>query len=60
MAKWQVRYELRDYYTRVVEADSAEEAEEIICNECYRRHNSDVYDIHWTKPVKEKDNAILD
>jgi len=56
MAKWQVRYELRDYFTRTVEADSAEEAEEIVCNECYDKHRSDVYDIHWTKIVKDTEH----
>jgi len=55
MAKWQVKYELRDYYSRTVEAETAEEAEEIICNECWRRHRSDVYTISETKRLASKE-----
>jgi len=55
MTKWRVEYELRSYHTRIIKADSKEEAEEIVCEESYRRHGEDIYDICSVKPVKEDD-----
>ena len=54
MAKWRVKYELRDYHERVVEADSLQEAEEKICEESYRRHRQDVYHIWETEQLDGK------
>ena len=52
MAKWKVKYELRDHHTRTVEAETVEGAEEIVCNECWRRHRSDVYAITETERIE--------
>lgn len=45
MAKWKVKYELRSYPSMVVEANTAEQAEKIVCEIQYYRYNDDVYDI---------------
>ena len=53
MPKYKVTYELRDKFKRIVEADSPEEAEQIICDECWARHHSDVYDICDVEELKD-------
>jgi len=56
MAKWRIKYELRDYIERIVKANSAEEAEDIVCIDSYKRHGQDIYDIWYIEPVKEEPN----
>ncbi|MGW8178503.1 MAG: hypothetical protein ACWGQW_07030 [bacterium] len=45
MSKFKVRYELRSQHVRTTEAESVEHAEEIVCEESWRRHRDSIYDI---------------
>ena len=60
MAKWKVTYELRSTHTRTVEADSLQEAEDLVCEESYRRHRQSVYDILETEQIEGKVHKIYE
>jgi len=49
MAKYKVKYEIRDYYTRIVEADNPQHAEEIVCQD-------NVYDIISNELVETEED----
>lgn len=60
MPKWKVKYEIRNYYEMVVEAETHEEAEQKVCDESWRRHRSDIYAISETEQLDGKVHKIYD
>lgn len=54
MAKYRVTYELRDTHTVTVEAENAEQAQQIVCSNCYKWHRSDVYDFLRVEELRER------